>query len=253
MFFIHFAVFAFCFVLCRYNHLKLWTSLYISSLCTLCCFAILKIRSNTKKIGQLNPSQLTHMQECINQLMLNLKDSNLEFFRDVLSSKFEDTKVVDDCIVINHNTITTAVFLEINPDKLSETQICKNFAIANNLNASQMLILTSTGETQNIKNLISHLPNIETTIYNDIQTYKMLKAFEKFPDINIKLKKAAKISKLSLLSLALNPKNSKRYLILSFVFIVYSYFFGNTSYYLVFACIALGLSLACKFRLVKPA
>ena len=251
MFFANFAVFAISFIWARYSQIKLLDSIYIACLATLCTYSILKIRSNNKKIGQLNKSQVAHMQECMNQLMLNLAQDNLEYFYKVFLKKFEDTTMTDDCILIRHNGVSTAIFVEINPDKLTETQVCKCFATANSKTVDKMLILTSTGETQNIKNLVSHLPNLSATIYNDIQVYKMLKAFGSFPDIQLKLKKATKISKLSLIAMAMAPKNAKRYLILSFVFIAYSYFFASTTYYLAFALVALGLALTCKLKLIK--
>ncbi|MCL1945238.1 MAG: hypothetical protein FWF56_05505 [Firmicutes bacterium] len=250
-FFANLAVFCISFIWARYCKIQLWTSIYISTLATLCVYSIVKLKNKSKKIGQLNQDQISHMQECINQLMLNMPQVNLDFFEKVFLKKFENTIIVDDFVSIKHNGISTVVFLSINPEYLSETQLCQFFAKANNIGADKMLILTSSGESSNIKKLISHLPDIEIDIYNDTQTYKMLKAFGTFPDINTKLKKATKISKLSMIALALSPKNAKKYLMLSFVFIVYSYFFGNPTYYLTFAGIALILALACKLGFAK--
>ncbi|MDR1138517.1 MAG: hypothetical protein LBK70_01430 [Clostridiales bacterium] len=247
--FANLAIFAISWVWARSNKSSLIVATYIACLSTLCVWAIFKLRSNTKRVDSLNRAQLSHMQECINQLMLNLPQDNLDFFNKILSKKFDTVTQYEDCLIVRHNGVSTSVFVNINPGKITETEICKCFARSNNMSLDKMLILTANGLTPSGKQLISHLPNINTTIYNDVDVYKMLMAFGTYPDIQVKLKKATKISKLNIITIALNPKNAKKYLILSFVFVIYSYFFGNPVYYLIFASIALTLALFSKFNL----
>jgi hypothetical protein len=250
-FFANLAVFAIGFVWARSHRASLSISLYIACFGTLCCWAIFRLRDREKRTNQLTKTQQLHMQECINQLMLNLPETNLDFFEKVLTAKFGTVDRLEDCLVVRHNGVATAVFVAIHPNKLSETEVCKCFGRSNSMHLDKMLILTAHGNTPSGKQLVAHLPDIKTTIYNDVDVYKMLTAFGTYPDINIKLKKAAKISKVNLLTIALSPKNTVKYLMLSFVFVLYSYFFGGTVYYLVFASIALALALASKLNIAQ--
>ncbi|MDR3022301.1 MAG: hypothetical protein LBU60_06495 [Clostridiales bacterium] len=248
--FINLAIFALVFIWTRVKT-KFWTSLFMSTISTMCVWAILKIRSNKKKAGQLEPSLVTHMQECINQLMLNLPSQTLDFFVQLLQKKLENVTKHEQCILVKHNEITTAVFNFILPGKLTEEQLCSCFCVANSLSAQKILILSAHGQTIQTKTLAAHLPLLKVDIYKDTQVYNMMRAFNHYPTIILKLKQSVTPNKLTLIKSAVAPKNAKRYLILSFVFIIYAYFFGNATYYLVFACIAICFSIACRLKLVE--
>ena len=172
------------------------------------------------------------------------KDEILNFFYKLASTKHE-CKVKDEYIEIMSDQKPIILYPIFKSENISLDDMIYIYKKIKNRNIKRFVVLTNKYD-----NIDASAFKFETLILNYKETYyKLLKAYEFYPEITIKNKPKIKNSLNSILLIALNKKKSKGYFISALFILFASFFVRFKIYYLIFSTILLFLALFSRFNI----
>jgi hypothetical protein len=181
-------------------------------------------------------------EQIMNQLCLNTSAQNLEFFDKLLSER-HDVTVQKSCLTIKKDNQIIAVFLRFSTSKLMPHNIIDAIKDSKEFDAKKILILCN-GANSNAYYLAACIEGIKVTILDDKAAYELMKKYNMYPEINLKINKFPKSIKLKeLAAIALSRKRVKGYFFASLLLLFSSFFVRYYIYYRVAATIMMIMAL----------
>ena len=238
--------FIFNLIWCLYFIKTAWVAILLSIfLSIIFIFLINKLttKKNNKKSNRLKKEQ--HIEDIKNTFIYMSNKEILSFFLSLAKTK-HDCKMEDNYIEINTNSLPIILCPMFKSGNLSRDDVLDLYKKVKHKNLKRLIIVTNTVDTSIMS--ISKNFKFETHILDFKQTYSLLEEYEFYPEVLIKRQNSAKITLKQILSLSLNKKKTKGYL-LSALFILFTSFFVRFKvYYLIFSSILLALAIFSYFN-----
>lgn len=226
---------------------RLYTTLTLALVYTAALMACLIIifdivlKSRKNKQSQKR-KELAHCEEIMSQLCIGSDIQNLDFFNKMLSTR-HSVKVENSCLTVDVDGEKIPVYLRFLTNKLTPsniTEIVKDSSIF----APKKILILSIGATPAATTLIDQIEGIDITVYDDQKVYEMLKDYNTFPELTVKInKKRKKYHLRELATYALSRKRVKGYFFASLFLLFGSFFMGYALYYRIAAIVLMILAL----------
>ncbi|NLC17209.1 MAG: hypothetical protein GX756_04945 [Clostridiales bacterium] len=181
-------------------------------------------------------------EQIMNQLCLNTAAQNLEFFGKLLSIQY-DVTAQKSCLIIKKDNLNMAVFLKFSTSKLAPNNIIDAIKDSKEFYAKKILILCN-GANANAYSFAACIDGVQITILDDNAVYELMKRYNMYPEINLKINKFPKSLKLKeLAAIALSRKRVKGYFLGSLLLLFSSFFVRYYIYYRIAATIMMIMAL----------
>ena len=211
----------------------------------------LLIKNKKKNDGQLTKQQLKHLDEVMSQLAFSDLAYNIKFFSEAFSKTYTVTSY-KDYLTVTHEKQTTIVFPFMRLIKLTTADLSEMYASVTTLHPnSPFLILTIEGAVKSAEDTALSLAERKVTILSKNEIYKMLGELDAYPPVTVVIKKKNRKKITEILSGALSPKLSKRYLMIAGFMFLTSFFVPMSIYYIIFASFIAILAIACRLNIVE--
>lgn len=228
---------------------RMFVSFVIAVAITGLIFLIVKRK---KKIeGQLTKEQLKHLDEVMSQLAFSDLTYNIKFFAETLGKEYKVT-AYKEYLTVTHGERVTIVFPFMRLIKLTTADLSEMYASVTTVHPkSPIIILTIEGAVKSAEDTASALTERKVTILTKNEIYKMLGELDSYPPITVIIKKNDRRKIGEILSGALSPKLSKRYLMIAGFMLLTSFFVPMSIYYMLFASFVAVLAIACRLNIVS--
>ncbi|HEY8418862.1 MAG TPA: hypothetical protein VIL03_00255 [Clostridia bacterium] len=181
-------------------------------------------------------------EQIMNQLCFNSMAQNLEFFEKMLSARYE-VQNKKNCLIIKKDDKSLAVFLKFSNSKLAPNNIIDVVKESKELDIKKILILCN-GANNNAYSFAACLDGYDISILDDKAVYDLMKKYDTFPEINLKVNKFPKNLQLKeIAAIALSRKRVKGYFFASMLLLFSSFFVKYAIYYRIAATLLLIMAL----------
>jgi hypothetical protein len=242
------ALWAVAFVWIRYYIDNVWVTLVAATAITLFVNILLEILLKIKHKGrEIKAKELKRISEIGNQLLLNTRGQNIDFFAGLL--KDEDCSVIptDDCIVAKKDERTILICPDFSVQPLNKQAIVEHIRYAISIRATKIAVFCLSYE-KNIEQFCTTLPDIKIKIYDPVKTYSLLKNYNCFPEITRRLSVKQKMNLKQLCAYALNRSRAKGYMLSGLLLFAISFVTFYRLYYLISASVLIGFGLLSYFN-----
>jgi hypothetical protein len=191
-------------------------------------------------------------EQIMNQLCFNTAAQNLEFFEKMLSGSYE-VENKNSCLVLKKDDKSMAVFLRFSTSKLAPNNIIEVVKESKELDINKIIILCN-GANTGAYSFAACLDGFDITILDDKAVYELMKKYQTFPEINLKINKFPKNLQLKeIAAIALSRKRVKGYFFASILLLFSSFFVKYAVYYRTAATLLLIIALVAMkdFRFVQ--
>jgi hypothetical protein len=241
-------IFSLVFIWVRYYTADLKFSVWISLLITLSIELILKLLKQKKEIKtQLGKQETAKAEKAINNLILNTKAQNINFFFQTFQKSQSTTKHKHCVIVENNEKEKLAIVPYFIYSKFSIDNLIEVLQNVKSLKPNKIIVCTNTALPATHSLAKAHKTPV-IILEKDAVYFKVLKKYDSFPQQNSELALSVpamnKLKFKDILKNALDPKRTKSYFLSSIALLFATYFVPYNIYYIVFASILLVLCLA---------
>lgn len=228
------------FIWIKYYTNNLTLSVIYSSVIMLCLIIIFDVVFAKKLKRKNSQTDKKHREQIMNQLCLNSNSSNLDFFNKMLSTR-HTLKAEKNCLIIGEKELF--VFLKFTTAKLAPNNIADIIKDAKDFGAKKILILCN-GASPLAYSFAASIEGMDIIIYDEKKVYELMKKYEIYPEIDIKITNYAKKYKLKeLAAFALSRKRVKGYFFASLFLLFSSFFVAYAVYYRIAATILMIMAL----------
>ena len=240
------------FIWMKYYIDDLTLSIIYTSVIMVCLIVIFDVVF-AKKLKRTNSETDKNRKEQIfNQLCLNSNSANLDFFNKMLSTRHA-VRTEKTCLIIEKGEEKLPVFFKFATIKLAPNNIVDIIKDGKDFGAKKILVLCNGANTL-AYSFAASIEGIEIIIYDDKKVYELMKKYDIYPEINIKIAKYAKKYKLKeLAAIALSKKRVKGYFFSSLLLLFSSFFVAYALYYRIAATVLMLMALVAlkEFDFIK--
>lgn len=181
-------------------------------------------------------------EQIMNQLCLNSNSANINFFNKMLSTR-HPVKTEKNCLIIQKGEDKLAVFMKFSTSKLAPNNVADIIKDAKDLGVKKLLIL-SNGANPLAYSFAASIIGLDIIIYDDKKVYELMKKYDMYPEIDLKISKYPKKYKLrEIAAIALSKKRVKGYFFSSLLLLFSSFFVAYSIYYRIIATILMIMAL----------
>lgn len=191
------------------------------------------------------PLENPKIKEVLTQFIYNDENFAFEHICAALGKKFTVEKR-DKFILVNG---VTAVFVRLKPNKISGSAISYIYGDARNV-AKKIVILSVDGADPDCLRIAEALPDPKIFVFDGEKTFRLLEFLEALPETEIVLKRK-KSSVAEFFRACISPPRARRYLFVSLILILSSFFMPRSIYYVTFAAICITLGILSKINVVE--
>lgn len=201
-------------------------------------------KGKIKRSKKLTKDDIKLKNQSINQMLLNEKQTNLDFFYKLILKINATTTRKNDNIYFRHNGEDFICFLHFSASGITKNDILKIYQEARKQKFSNIVVITNNYENT-ISSFVKTLKNSKIELISSDSIFSLMKKYNTFIEIT-DIKTEEKISFKQILKLAFNKKRFFPYLFAGFMLLFSSIFSPLKIYYLIlssiafiFACISL--------------
>lgn len=230
------------FIWMKYYIDDLTLSIIYTSVIMVCLIIIFDVVFSKKLKRNSLETDKKHKEPIMNQLCLNSNSVNLDFFNKMLSTRHA-VRVEKTCLIIEKGNEKLPVYLKFTTTKLAPNNIVDIIKDGKDFGAKKILILCNGANTL-AYSFAASIEGMDIIIYDDKKVYELMKKYDIFPEINIKITKYAKKYKLKeMAAIALSKKRVKGYFLSSLLLLFSSFFVAYAIYYRIAATILMIMAL----------
>jgi len=216
--------------------------------CAISITALIMVFQKNRRDKTLNNND--EVKEILTQFIYNDEEFTKSFFLDAFKKKYET--VEDDKENGFLKIQNTAIFLHFVPGEMDAVTLGNFYKNARG-KAKKILLLSVDGLGDEAEALKKLLPEPDIEVLDGEKVFSLLKWLGDMPEKQIVLKKPRMTGFKYFFSLALRPKNARRYFFVAFVLMISSFFMPHSIYYIIFASLCIVLGIASKIDVVNRA
>ncbi len=228
---------------------RLWLSVLVSAICTICLYAIFFVisKKRKKKFGM----KLKEKEDAENIfLSLCFENNPMDFFFKMASKRHHDITKHKKYLLVNYKleNVKTLLWFDGSFEGLTVPRLCEIYDKIKKEKATKIVICCY--ETSD-KNLNSFLRTFEEkiVILDRYQTYeKLYKLYDYFPEITKTYPKEKSVAFKDMLSYSFNKKRTKSYLFSALILILSGLFVRLSIYYCIIASLLIVFALISQFN-----
>lgn len=214
------------------------------SIATIVLFGIIGKKKKFKKTPLLKQEQ--HIQDILNTFLYMSSSEIISFFYRLIKTKHR-CSIENNYLTIETASLPIILFTTFKNSPIGVDDVLGFYKCIKHKNLKRLIILTNKicpEVTSIVKNF-----KFETLILDHRQTYfELLQKYQFFPEITIQTKLNKKITLNRILTIALNKKKAKGYLLSALFLFFSSFFVVYKVYYLIFSSFLTALALISYFN-----
>ncbi len=230
------------FIWIKYYNDNLTLSIIYTSVIMVSLIIIFDVVFGKKLKRKSSQTDKTKKEEIMNQLCLNTSTQNIDFFNKMLSKRHA-VRVDKNCLIIEKGEDKLLIFIKFGTSKLAPNNIVDIIKDGKDLGSKKILILCNGANTL-AYSFAASIEGLDIIIYDDKKVYELMKDYDAYPEINLKIKNNLKRFKFKeLCAIALSRKRVKGYFFSSLLLLFSSFFVAYSIYYRIAATVMMIMAL----------